>query len=107
MERFGADLIEQEFEGRVLAGESYGGEQYGTEPGVRFFGETFPQRFEGLSGVRAGDGQSCFGGGIVGIGEEAGDPRDGAWAFDAEDAAVAGSEDFGFFFWRLVWPSGF
>jgi hypothetical protein len=43
---------------------------------------------------------------IVGIGQEAGDPGDRLGAFDAEDAAVAGSEDFGFFFWRLAWLSG-
>ena len=35
----GANYIQQEFEGRILTSQRDGGQEYGTEPRVRFFGE--------------------------------------------------------------------
>ena len=96
MQGFAADLLEQEFDRGILTGECDGGEKDGAEPRIRLMSESFTQDFESLLRVCAGDGESGFGGGIAGGVKEAGDPGDCAGAFDAEDAAIAGSEDFWF-----------
>jgi len=96
-ERFGANQIEQELDGRILAGENDSGKEHGAKPRVGFFGKAFPQPFEALGRMRAGDGQCCLSCRIVGRGEETADPGNRSRAFDAKDAAVARAEHFRFF----------
>ena len=90
------DQGEEPVVGFVLAGEGYGREQGGAEPGVAGAGERFFEGGEGFGGAGFGDGDGGFGGGVVLVKEESGGPWDGAGAFEVEDSAVTGSEEFGF-----------
>ena len=59
-------------------------------------GESLLEEFEGGGGTLLGEGEGGFGGEIVARFEEAGEPRHGGLAFEGEDSAEAGTEEFGF-----------
>ena len=90
------DQGEEPVVGFVLAGEGDGGEQGGAEPRVTRRCEGFFECGEGFGSAGFGDGYGGFGGCVVLVREESGGPGDGAGAFEVEDSAVTGSEEFGF-----------
>ena len=93
---FAFDEVEKPGEGVVLAGEGDGGEQSGAEPGVVRFREGLAEDGKCLWGSGLGDGDGGLGCCVVFGWQEPGCPRDSAGAFEAEDTAIAGSEEFGF-----------
>ena len=92
------DKREKEIDGGLLAGEGEGGEERGAK--VRVAGEgvmLFEQEPRGFS-AGLGDREGGLSGGVVGCQgmEEAGGPRDGGGAVQAQDARIASAKEFGF-----------
>jgi len=66
------------------------------EPTVVFLLEAFAQGIERLGRPVGSDGQGRFGRGVIASREEAGEPGDCSGALNAEDAEIAGAQDFRF-----------
>ena len=88
------DEVEEPVGGRLLAGESDGGENCGPEPWVPTVGKRGAQQLEGFGRVGLGDGHGGFGGSIVLGCKKLRGPGEGGGTFQCEHAGIAGPEEF-------------